>query len=142
MLTFRVFWWVFLVYLFGLIKMHLYGNDKKSWLNFHMDNLEVISHRDYFLFFKNSFALYVEDFFAPLLNFTIELNLFTGSSERAGTGKKRLETLNWLSPPVLWEGRGHCGYRTEASVPLPSSLQVAGAPSRIPAVTPSSRSRG
>lgn len=43
--------------LFGLIKMHVSTEMlARAKFNFHLDNLEAISHRDYFLFFKNSFV--------------------------------------------------------------------------------------
>ena len=35
----------------------------RAKFNFHMDNLEVISHRDYSLFSKNSFAFICGGFF-------------------------------------------------------------------------------
>lgn len=55
----------FFVCLFGLIKMHISTEMlTRAKFNFHIDNLEVISHRDYFLFFKNSFVFTCGGFFS------------------------------------------------------------------------------
>lgn len=50
--------------LFGVVKMHVSTTKMltRAKFNFHIDNLEVISHRDYFLFFKNSFAFTCGEF--------------------------------------------------------------------------------
>lgn len=80
---------VLCVCLFGLIKMHVSTEMlTRAKFNFHMDNLEVISHRDDFLFFKNSFAFLCGGFFSPPLNFTIELNHFTRRSERSSNCRR------------------------------------------------------
>lgn len=74
----------FFLCLFGLIKVYVSMEMLiRAKFNFHMNNLEVISHRDYFLFFKNSFAFICGVFFPPPLNFTIEPNLFTRKSEKS-----------------------------------------------------------
>lgn len=52
--------------LFGLIKMHVsIEMVTRARFTFHMDNLQVISHRDYFLSFKNSFAFTCGGFLTP-----------------------------------------------------------------------------
>ena len=43
----------------------------RAKFNFHMTDLEVISHRDYFLLFKNSLAFICGVFLPPPLNFTL-----------------------------------------------------------------------
>lgn len=55
----------------------------RAKFDFHMNNLEVISHRDYFLFFKNSFAFKRGVFLPPPLNSTTVSNLFTRRSEKS-----------------------------------------------------------
>lgn len=56
----------FFLNLFGLIKMHVSIEMlTRARFTFHMDNLQVISHRDYFLFFKNSFAFTCGGFLPP-----------------------------------------------------------------------------